>query len=116
MNTFSKPQSNDGRVYWMEKKDSPRSSLKHRIKVRKANPVLKQDVVIEYLNELHEKYIFVTTDKTANNIAIIWYVTVIVKEIGILDAGNKMYEKIYKNQEEIIQDNFDKFANNLLDP
>ena len=100
----------------MEKKDSPRSSLKHRIKVRKANPVLKQDVVIEYLIELHEKYIFVTTDKTANNIAIIWYVTVILKEIGILDAGNKMYEKIYKNQEEIIQDNFDKFANNLLDP
>ena len=27
-----------------------------------------------------------------------------------------MYEKINKNQEEIIQDNFDKFANSVPDP
>ena len=29
-----------------------------------------------------------------------------MKEIGILDAGNKTHKKINKNQEEIIQDNF----------
>ena len=28
-----------------------------------------------------------------------------MKEIGTLDAGNKTYEKINKNQEEIIEDN-----------
>ena len=80
-------------------------SLKHRIKVHKTNPVLKQDAVIEYLNELHEKYVLVPIDKAANNIAITcnkYYVAVILKEIGILDAGNKTYEKINKNQEEII--------------
>ena len=83
-------------------------SLKHRIKVHKTSLVLKPEAVIEYLNELHEKYVLVPIDKAANNIAIIckkYYVTVILKEIGILDAGNETYEKINKNQEEIIQDN-----------
>ena len=37
--------------------DSKIISPKHQIKVYKANPVLKQDAVIEYLNELHEKYV-----------------------------------------------------------
>ena len=50
-------------------------------------------------------YVFVPIDKAANNIAIICYDTVILKEIGILDAGNEMYEKINKNQEEIVQYN-----------
>ena len=77
-------------------------SLKHQIKV--------QDAVIEYLNELHEKYVLVPIDKTTNNIVIIckkYCVTVILKEIRILDVGNEMYEKINKNQEEIIQDNLE---------
>ena len=72
--------------------------------------MLKQDSVIEYLHELHEKYVLVPIDKAANNIAIIckkYYVTVILKEIGILDAGNETYEKLNKNQEEIIQDNLE---------
>ena len=30
-------------------------SLKYRIKVHNTNSVLKQDAVIEYLNQLHEK-------------------------------------------------------------
>ena len=67
--------------------------------------MLKQDAVIEYLNELHEKYVLVPTDKAANNIAIIckkYYVTVILTETGILDARNEPYEKFNKNQEEIV--------------
>ena len=84
-------------------------SLKLRIKVHKTNPVLKQDAVIEYLNEVHEKYVFVPIDKAANNIAIIcekYYVTVILKEIKILDVGNETHEKINKNLE-FIQDNLE---------
>ena len=72
-------------------------SLKHWIKVHKTNPVLKQDAVIEYLNELYEKYVVVSIDKAANNIAINcknYYVTVILKEIGIFLSGNETYEKI----------------------
>ena len=87
-------------------------SLKHQIKVHKTNPVLKHDAIIEYLHELHEKYILVPIDKSANKIVKIcekYYVTVILKEIGILDAGKETYEKINKNQEEIIQDNFSNF-------
>ena len=72
--------------------------------------MLKQDAVIEYLNELLEKYVLVPIDKATNNIAMIckkYYITVILKEIGILDAGNKTYEIIYKNQEEVIQGNLE---------
>ena len=86
----------------LQKVDNKIIFLKHRIKVHKTNPVLKQDVVIEYLHELHGKYVLVPVNKAANNTAIIcknYYVTVILKEIGILDAGNETYEKINKNQE-----------------
>ena len=85
-------------------------SLKHRIKVHKTNPVLKQDAVLEYLNKLHEKYVFVPIDKAANNIAIIckeYCVTVILKEIGIFNTGSEVYEKWNKNLKEIIQDNLE---------
>ena len=64
-------------------------------------------MLLEYLNELHEKYVLVPIDKAANNIAIIckkYYVTVILKDIGILDAGNETYKIITTNKEEIIQD------------
>ena len=49
-------------------------------------------------------------DKAANNITIIckkYYVTVILTEIGILDAGYETCVKINKNQEEIVQDNLE---------
>ena len=72
--------------------------------------MLKQVAVIEYLNELHEKYVLVPIDKAPNNTTIIskrYYVTVILKEIGILDTGNERYEKINKNQEEVVQVNFE---------
>ena len=51
--------------------------------------MLKQDAAIEYLNELHEKYVLVPIDNAANNVAIICRT-----EIGILDAGNETYEKL----------------------
>ena len=78
-------------------------SLKHQIR-HKTNPVLKQNAVIEYLNELHEKHVLAPIDTTAYNIAIIckkYYVTVILKEIGILDARNETYEKINKTQNKL---------------
>ena len=80
------------------------------LKVHKTNPVLKQDKVIEYLNELHEKYVFVPIDKAADNVAKIcqkYYFIVILKETGILDAGNETYKKINQNQEETIQVNLE---------
>ena len=72
--------------------------------------MLKPDAVIEYLHKLHEKYVLVSIDIAVINIVIIckmYYVTVILKEIGILDDGNETYKKINKNQEKIIQDNLE---------
>ena len=54
--------------------------------------------------------VLVPIDKAANNIAIIcrkYYVTVILKEIGISNAGNETYQKINKIQDEIIEDNLE---------
>ena len=76
--------------------------------------MLKQNLVIRYLNELHKKYVFVPFDNADNNIAIIckkYYVTVMLKEIGILDAENETYEKNNKYQEEIIQGNLEYDTN-----
>ena len=50
-----------------------------------------------YIYQLHKKYVVVPINKAANNIALIskkYYVTIILKEIRILDAGNETYEKI----------------------
>ena len=61
----------------------------------------KHNSVIEY--ELHQNYILFLIGKAPNSIAIIckkYYDTVLLKEIGILDAGNEMHKKIKKNQEE----------------
>ena len=64
--------------------------------------MLKQDAVTECLNELYEKYVLFPIDQADKNIGIIckkYYVTVILKEIGILDAANETYEKINKNNQ-----------------
>ena len=58
--------------------------------------MLKQDAVIEYINELHEKQVFDPIERADTNIAIIRkksYVTVILKEFAVLTAGNETYDK-----------------------
>ena len=60
--------------------------------------MLKQDAVIEYLTQLHEKHVLAPIGKAANSVAIIckkYYVTVILKEVGILGAGNETCVYIY---------------------
>ena len=75
----------------LQKIDVKIASLKRKIKYRKVNPVLQKTEVIEYLQELHSKFVLVPIDKAANNVSIIckrFYVEVILKEIGILGEGN----------------------------
>ena len=79
--------------------------LKRSVKRHKTNPVLKREEVISYLEKSQEKYVLVPIDKAANNFAIIckrFYVSVILKEIGILGSGNKTYEKSGNDLREII--------------
>ena len=51
--------------------------------------MLKQDAVIEYLNELHEKYVLVPIDKAANNIAII------CKKYPVTGILNEYFKRIW---------------------
>ena len=90
--------------------DEKITNLKSYIKCHRTNRVLEQSDVGEYLKELHTKYVLVPIDKAANNIAIIckkFYVSVILKEIGIIGPGNETYERSDENSEEIIQNNLE---------
>ena len=92
----------------LEKVDAKIALLKTKIRPHKTNPVLKDPEVIDYLESLHEKYVLVPIDKAANNVAIVckrYYVQVILKEIGIIGAGNNTYVNAEKSTEEIIDDN-----------
>ena len=93
----------------LQEVDNKIISLKHRIKVHKKNPVLNHWIWnMKFI--WNTQNVLVPTNKAANNIAIRCkrhYVTVILKEIGILGAGNETYEKINENQEEIIQVNLE---------
>ena len=74
-------------------------SPKHWIKVHRTNPVLKQDPVIDYLNEPHEKYALVPIDKAATNMAIIckkYHVTVTLKEMKRMKKLIKIRKKLFK--------------------
>ena len=73
------------------------TSQKQNIEYHEVNSVLKRPGVIDYLQTLHSKFIFVPIDKAANNISIIckhFYVEVIFEEIiGIIGEGNNTYYK-----------------------
>ena len=92
----------------LQKVDAKITSLKRKMKYHKVNPVLKQTEVIEYLENLHSKFVLVPIDKAANNVSIIckrFYVEVILKEIGILGEGNNTYLKSNLSKEHIIHEN-----------
>ena len=82
--------------------------LKQKVSPRKVNPILKKPEVINYLNEIHHKYVLVPIDKAANNIAIIckkFYVKVILQELGIIGDPNNTYKITSKSKQEIIDEN-----------
>ena len=92
----------------LKKIDEKIRSYKGRIRPKKSQQVLKVPEVVEYLQKMHEKYVFVPIDKAGNNIAIIckrYYVEVILKEIGHLGNGNSTYEKTPKNLSEVVEEN-----------
>ncbi len=92
----------------LERVEAKITSLKRKIKPHKTNPVLKQPDVIQYLEELHLKYVLVPIDKAANNVAIICkkhYIDVILKEVGSATSDNNTYSPSHKSMDEIIFDN-----------
>ena len=92
----------------MDKVDQNISALKTKLKLSKSNPVLKQTEVIEYLKELHKKFVLVPIDKASNNVAIIckkYYVEVILKEIGVIGKSNPTYHITDMPSNEIVHNN-----------
>ena len=92
----------------LKKIDEKIQSFKGRIRPKRSQQVLKDPEVVEYLQKMHEKYVFVPIDKAGNNIAVIckrYYVEVILKEIGHLGNGNSTYEKTPKNLSEVVEEN-----------
>ena len=82
--------------------------LKRKVRFQKVNPILKRAEVVDYLQNLHSKFVLVPIDKAANNVCIIckkFYIEVILKEIGILGPGNPTYHISDSSKDEIIQNN-----------
>ena len=64
-----------------------------------SNDIFGQESVIDYLKELHKKFVIVPVDKASNNFAIIckqFYIQILKKELGIEDEdrinGNVVYQ------------------------
>src|ERR1044072_1456146 len=69
-------------------------------------PILNKPLVKSYLQELHDRYVFVPTDKASNNIAIIckdYYIKVLLKEIGLFDNKHQSaYTSIENTSQSIV--------------
>ena len=72
----------------------------------------KKEIMLE-LKKLHDKYVFVPTDKAGNNISIVckkFYIEQSLRELGIFDeisqneADTKTYKQVDDNIDDIIKD------------
>ena len=75
---------------------------------QQTKPVLKDENVVRYLAEFHNKYVVVPIDKAANNIAIIckrFYVMRLLKEVGALGNPGPTYQLSNADPIGIINDN-----------
>lgn len=92
----------------LQQVDNKITSLKRKIKYRKASSVLERPDVIDDLKEIHSKFVVVPIDKAANNVALIckrYYVEVILKEVGILGNGNDTYVRSDRSKIDIVDEN-----------
>ena len=81
-------------------------TLQKRIK-QPPYPVLTNPEVINCLQSMHDKYVFVPADKASNNVIIIckqFYYQVIIEELGLLNTNlnSTTYEKINESVDTIL--------------
>ena len=70
-------------------------NLKISRRSQQTKPILKDENVIRYLKDLHNRYVVVPIDKAANNISIIckrFYVLRLLKEVGAIGNVDPTYE------------------------
>ena len=78
--------------------------LKISRKPQQTKPILK---VIQYLKDLHSRFVIVPIDKAANNVSIIckrFYVMRLLKEVGAIGKSDPTYEISNINPVELIND------------
>jgi len=84
--------------------------LKNKINSRPPKTVLKQKAVLDYLSELHSKYVIVPIDKAANNVSIIckwFYVKRILDEVGFYHPSPTYVTVNNKTTSDVICDNIE---------
>ena len=78
---------------------------KHPIKT---NPVLRNTDVLQYLDELHHKFVLVPIDKAPNNIGFIckrFYIQSLLSEVGIVGPPSHTYKISAKDPKDVIDSN-----------
>ena len=86
------------------------NNLKQKIKPQKTRPFLQDQIVLNYLTEIHNKFVLVPVDKASKIVAIIckkFYVKRILKEVGILGPPSSTYNLVNRNPDEIITNNLE---------
>src|SRR5580698_7797791 len=76
-----------------------------RFRYSSKKSILNKPEIKNYLQKLHDHYVFVPTDKASNNIAIIckYYIKVLLKEIGLIDnKQTSAYTSISDSSHDII--------------
>ena len=75
----------------------------NRFRYSSKKSILNKPGIRNYLQKLHDRYVFVPTDKASNNIAVIckyYYIKVLLKEIGLFDNKQNLlifqYQKIHR--------------------
>ena len=83
-------------------------TLKRYKTPKKTNPVLKNNDALQYLEQLHNRYVVVPIDKASNNVAFIcksFYIKRLLSEVGITGSPSDTYSVSNRNPHEIIDNN-----------
>ena len=95
--SLAKSHFDEWREKVFEKVDCKLTLLKQKVKFVRANKILKDNTVANYLDELQHKYVMTPIDKADSNVAFICkrhYVQVLVKELGLADGHTNTYEPV----------------------
>ena len=95
--SLAKSHFDEWREKVFEKVDCKLTLLKQKVKFVRANKILKDNTVANYLDELQHKYVMTPIEKADSNVAFICkrhYVQVLVKELGLADGHTNTYEPV----------------------
>ena len=92
----------------LDKVDTRINKLRNKITPQPTRPVLKDPAVLNYLENIHKKFVIVPIDKASNNVAIVckrFYIASIIDELGIPGNTSPTYKVVNKSAACIIDDN-----------